>query len=281
MQKPIALITGPTSGIGKVTALELAKRGFNLILLARNAKKADELQMEIGDQAETSFVECDLSSLESVKRAVEQVKSNYSRLDLLVNNAGLMMSHGEMTQDGIETTFAVNHVGHFLLTTELIDLLAAGKDARIVHVSSGAHQMAKFRTDQLVHPEKFSTITTYANSKLANILFSNELAERLQAKGITSNALHPGFVASSFASNTSGLANIIMFLAKPFAKSVQEGARTSLYLATSPELLTVTGKYFDDAKPKTPSKEAQSEVLATKLWELSEELVKDYRPAKA
>ncbi len=281
LNKKIALITGPTSGIGKITALELAKRGYNLILLARNAKKADALQMEIGDQAETSFVECDLSDLQSVQKAVEQIHANHSRLDVLVNNAGLMMDHEEYSKDGIEMTFAVNHVGHFLLTTGLIDLLKAGKDARIVHVSSGAHQFAKFRIDQLVKPDKFSAWTTYGNSKLANILFSNELAERLQPLGITSNALHPGFVATSFGSGFSSFGSIVMWLARPFAKSPQEGAQTSIYLASSPEVATTTGKYFDDCKPKVPSKDAQSKVLATKLWELSESLIKDYKPANA
>lgn len=279
--KKIALITGPTSGIGKITALELAKRGFNLILLARNAEKADALQMEVGDHAETSFVECDLSDLADVQKAVEQIQANHSKIDVLVNNAGLMMDHEEFSEQGIEMTFAVNHVGHFLLTTGLIDLLEAGKDARIVHVSSGAHQFAKFRLDQLVKPDKFSAWTTYGNSKLANILFSNELAERLEPLGITSNALHPGFVATSFGSALSGFGNILMWLARPFAKSPQEGAQTSIYLASSPEVATVTGKYFDDSKPKTPSKDAQSKFLATKLWELSEDLVKDYRSSKA
>ena len=281
VNKKIALITGPTSGIGKVTALQLAKRGFNLILLARNAQKADALQMEIGDQAETSFVECDLSDLNSVQRAVDQINANYSHLDVLVNNAGLIKPKEEYTKDGIEMTFAVNHVGPFLLTTSLTDLLAAGKDARIVHVSSGAHQFGKFRIDQLVKPDKFTIWTAYGNSKLANILFSNELAERLQPMGITSNALHPGFVATSFGTSGSSLGSFLMWLGRPFAKSPEEGAQTSIYLATSPEVMGVTGKYFDDCQPKTPSKDAQSRFLATKLWELSEELVKDYRPAKA
>ena len=281
INKKIALITGPTSGIGKVTALELAKRGFNLILLARNAKKADALQMEIGNQAETSFVECDLSDLADVQKAVEQIHANHSKIDVLVNNAGLVMDHEEFSQQGTEMTFAVNHVGSFLLTTGIIDLLEAGKDARIVHVSSGAHQFGKFRTDQLVKPDKFSIWTTYGNSKLANILFSNELAERLQPLGITSNALHPGFVATSFGTSGSNLGRVLMWLGRPFAKSPQQGAETSIYLASSPEALGVTGKYFEDSKAKTPSKDAQSKFLAIKLWELSDELVKNYRPSNA
>lgn len=279
--KKIALITGPTSGIGKITALELAKRGYNLILLARDAKKADALQLEIGDLAETSFVECDLSDLEQVQRAVEQIHANHSHIDLLVNNAGLIKPREEYSKNGIEMTFAVNHVGPFLLTTGLIDLLAAGKDARIVNVSSGAHKFGNFRIDQLVKPNKFTIWTSYGNSKLANILFSNELAERLKPQGITSNALHPGFVATSFGTSGSSLGSFLMWLGRPLAKSAAEGVQTSLYLATSPEVAGVTGKYFTDMKPLTPSKDARSKYLATKLWDLSEELVKDYRPAKA
>jgi NAD(P)-dependent dehydrogenase (short-subunit alcohol dehydrogenase family) len=281
MQKKIALITGPTSGIGKVTARELAKRGYNLILLARNPQKADELQMEIGDKAETSFVECDLSSLVSVQHAVEEIKANHSRIDVLINNAGMMMDEEVITKDGIEMSFQVNHLGHFLLTTGLIELLKAGKDARVIHVSSEAHRMGKFRISQLVQPDKFNSWVTYSNSKLANILFSNELARRLQSFGITSNALHPGVVATGFGSNNSGLSKIVMWLARPFFKSPQEGAQTSIYLATSPEVRTVTGKYFSDLKQKSPHKDAESQLLATKLWELSEALVKDYKPANA
>ncbi len=279
--KRIALITGPTSGIGKVTALELAKRGFNLILLARNPKKADKLQLEIGDKAETSFVKCDLSSLASVQRAVEAVRANHSHIDVLINNAGQMMDQEEITLDGIEMTFAVNHVGHFLLTTGLIDLLKAGTDARILHVSSEAHRFGMFRIDQLVRPAEFSSWSTYGNSKLANILFSNELAERLKLEGITSNAVHPGLVATSFGSGASGFSSILMWLARPFSKSPQEGAQTSIYLATSPEVSGMTGKYFKDMKPTKPAKETQSNFLATELWKLSEDLVKDYVSAKA
>jgi NAD(P)-dependent dehydrogenase (short-subunit alcohol dehydrogenase family) len=281
MKKRIALITGPTSGIGKVTALELAKRGFNLILLARNPKKADTLQLEIGDKAETSFVECDLSSLQSVQRAVETIRANHSHIDVLINNAGLMMDHEEITRDGIEMSFAVNHVGHFLLTNGLIDLLKDGKDARIIHVSSEAHRFGKFRIDQLVRPDKFSRWGTYGSSKMANILFSNELAERLKSEGITSNAVHPGLVATSFGSTASGFSSIMMLLARPFSKSPQEGAQTSIYLATSPEIFGVTGRYFKDLKPIKPASETKSKFLAAELWKLSEELVKDYTLSRA
>lgn len=279
MQKKTILITGPTSGIGRITALELAKRNYNLILLARNSKKAEELQKEIGSKAETSFVECDLADLASVAKAIEQVKKNHRSIDVLLNNAGLMMDHEEYTKEGVEMTFATNHLGHFLLTNGLVELLAASEKSRIVHVSSEAHRIGKFRLDQLVRPDNFSSWVTYGNSKLANILFSNELAERLKSLDITSNALHPGGVATNFASETSGLAKLMMFLARPFFKSPEEGARTSIYLASSPELEGVTHKYFSDLKIKEANKDAQSKFLATKLWQMSEELVKDYAKA--
>jgi NAD(P)-dependent dehydrogenase (short-subunit alcohol dehydrogenase family) len=279
MEKKTVLITGPTSGIGKITAFELAKRNYNLILLARNPKKAEELQKEIGSKAETSFVECDLADLASVAKAIEQVKKEHSSIDVLLNNAGLMMDHEEYTKEGIEMTFAVNHLGHFLLTNGLIDLLAAGKKSRIVHVSSEAHRIGKFRLDQLVRPDKFSSWVTYGNSKLANILFSNELAERLKPVGITSNSLHPGGVATNFASETSGFSKILMYFARPFFKSPEEGARTSIYLASSPKIEGVTHEYFSDLKIKEANKDAQSKFLATKLWQMSEELVKDYAKA--
>ncbi|WP_228713506.1 SDR family oxidoreductase [Arundinibacter roseus] len=281
MQKKIALITGPTSGIGKVTALELAKRNYNLIFLARDAKKADELQMEIGSSVETAFVSCDLSDLSSVQQAVAHVRQNYSRLDVLINNAGLILDRLEYSPNGIEKTFAINHVGHFLLTKGLIDLLKNGKDARIVTVSSEAHRIGKFRLDQLVRPEKFSSWGSYGTSKLANILFSNELAERVKPFGITSNALHPGGVATNFGSNNSGISKLMMWMARPFFKSPQEGAQTTIYLATSPEARTFSGLYFKDLKPKKPSTDAQSTFLAKELWKLSDELVRDFTQPNA
>lgn len=281
MQRKIALITGPTSGIGKVTALELAKRGFDLILVARNAKKVDELQMEIGTSAETSFVECDLSNMQSVQRAVDIIHSNHSHIDVMINNAGMMMDQEEITIDGIEMTFAVNHLGHFLLTTGLIDLLKAGKEARVIHVSSEAHRMAKFSIDQLVRPDKFNNWVTYGNSKLANILFSNELARRLEPFKISSNSLHPGLVATGFGSGSSGFSKIMLWLARPFSKTPAEGAQTTLYLASSPEVRPTTGRYFKNSRPATPSKDAQSTFLANQLWELSENLVKNHRKLRA
>ena len=270
----LALITGPTSGIGKITALELAKRDFDLILVARNAQKVAELQREIGGLVQTDFIECDLSRLSSVRDAVAQIKARYTKLDVLINNAGLMMNRLEISPDGVEMTFATNHLGPFLLTTELLDLLKAGDSPRIVHVSSEAHRIGTFRIDQLAQPTKFTSWGTYGNSKLANILFSNALAERLQPYGITSNALHPGGVATNFAGDATGLANFMMKLARPFFKTPEQGAQMTLYLATSPEVEGVTGKYFSDLKQKKPHTDAQSSFLANKLWELSEALIR-------
>ncbi|GAB2789559.1 SDR family oxidoreductase [Rhabdobacter roseus] len=271
----LALITGPTSGIGKITAIELAKRNFDLILVARNPQKVAELQRELGNHVQTDFVECDLARLSSVREAVAKIKARYSKLDVLINNAGLMMDHLEISPDGVEMTFATNHLGPFLLTTELLDLLKAGDQARIVHVSSEAHRFGTFRIDQLAQPATFSSWGTYGNSKLANILFSNALAERLQPFGITSNALHPGGVATNFAGQSTGLVNLTMKLIRPFFKTPEEGAQMTIYLASSPEVEGVTGKYFSDLKQKKPHKDAQSSFLANKLWALSEELTRN------
>ncbi|HEV7350054.1 SDR family oxidoreductase [Telluribacter sp.] len=272
-----ALITGPTSGIGRITALKLANKQFDLILVARNADKTAELQREIGSRVSTWFIECDLSSLASVREAVKTIREKFQKIDVHINNAGLILDHEEFSPDGLEKTFAVNHVAHFLLTTELLDLIKAGTRPRIIHLSSEAHRAARFQIDQLVKPDKYSGFRTYANSKLANILFSNELAERLLPTGISSNALHPGGVATNFAGEVSGLYKLAMWLARPFFISPEEGARTTLFLASSPKVEGITGKYFSDLKIKKPNTEAQSSFLAKKLWALSEELVRDFR----
>jgi NAD(P)-dependent dehydrogenase (short-subunit alcohol dehydrogenase family) len=274
---PLVLITGPTSGIGRITALELAKKGYDLLLLARNPDKAAELQRELGTRVRADFVPCDLGSLQSVREAVGTIKEKYPKLDVLINNAGLLSDREEYSPEGIEKTFAVNHVGHFLLTTELREQLQQGTRPRVIHLSSEAHRAARFRVNELVKPPDYGGFRVYANSKLANILFSNELAERWQSYGITSNAVHPGAVATHFAGEVSGWYKLAMAVARPFFITPEQGALTTLYLANSPEVEGVTGRYFSNQKPKTPNKDAQSTFLAKKLWELSEELVRDFR----
>lgn len=280
MSSKIALITGPTSGIGYVTAVELSKKGYDLILVARNEAKVLKLQNEIGDRVKTDFVPCDLSSIGSVKAAVEQIRNRYSKIDVLINNAGLIVQDRQQSVGGIELTFATNHLGPFVLTTGLIGLLRAAYKARIVNVSSEAHFFAFFDINKLVNPPSYQDLIVYGRSKLANILFSNELAERLQFYGIASNSLHPGTVASSFASDGNGLTAAFMRLFRPFLKTVEQGAETSIYLATSPDVENVTGAYFVSRKKGRTSSLSKNKELGKALWKLSEELVANYEKGK-
>ena len=273
MSKKIALVTGPTSGIGYVTALELSRKGFDLILVARNEGKVRNLQKVIGEAVKTDFVSCDLSSISSVNKAVEEIKSRYSKIDVLVNNAGLIVQTKQFSEDQIELTFATNHLGPFILTTGLIDLLKAGDRARIVHVSSEAHFFAFFDIDKLVNPSRYQDLIVYGRSKPANILCSNELADRLKPFGITSNCAHPGTVASNFAGNGNGITALFMKLFRPFFNSVEQGAATSIYLATSPDVEGVSGKYFVNCKPGRTSAASKDRDSGKALWALSEKLV--------
>lgn len=273
MNKKIALITGATSGIGYVTAIELAKKGFDLILVARNESKVAELQKVIGDHAKTDFVPCDLSSILSVREAVRIIRGGYDRIDVLINNAGLLVQEKQFSADGIELTFATNHIGPFVLTTGLIDLLKAANHARIIHVSSEAHLFAFFDINKLLNPSWYQDLVVYGRSKLANILFSNELSDQLLEFGITSNALHPGTVASNFAGNGNGVTAFFMKLFRPFFKTVEQGAATSIYLATAPEVEGVSGKYFVNCKPGRTSSASKNRELGKLLWKLSVEVV--------
>jgi retinol dehydrogenase-12 len=268
-----ALITGPTSGIGRFTALELARRGYDLILVARNAAKARELQLEIGETVRTGFIQCDLSSIGSVKQAVEEITANYHRIDLLINNAGLIVQRRQTTADGIELTFATNHLGPFILTTGLADLLKAAESARVVNLVSEAHFFAlRYQTAKLANPPHYHDLLIYSRSKLANILFSNELSERLAPFGITSNAVHPGTVSSSFGGESNGATSWFMKSFKPFFRTPEQAAAGIVHVATAPELSNVTGRYFANSKPARSSAKAKSRVLARELWEFSEVL---------
>lgn len=268
-----ALITGPTSGIGRKAAMELARRGYDLILVARNEAKARQLQQEIGDRVHTGFVHCDLSSITSTKQAVEEIKANYQQIDVLINNAGLIVQHRQTTQDGIELTFATNHIGPFILTTGLVGLLKAADSARVVNLASAAHFFAfRYQTAKLANPPHYHDLVIYARSKLANILFSNELAEQLAPHGITSNAVHPGTVSSNFAADGNGATALFMRLFKSFLRTPGQAAEGIVHLATAPELHDVTGRYFANSKPARSSGKAKNRALARELWAYSEML---------
>ncbi len=279
MKNKTVLITGANAGIGKFTALGLAKQGANIILLCRSKAKGKVAQKEI-KQIATGSVElilCDLGDFSSIRQAVAQFTKMHQQLDVLINNAGLITSSFGTTKNGFELQFGVNYLGHFLLTKLLLDHLKAAPSARIIHVSSMIHQNGKIDFDSFQNrPRQYGSMKAYAQSKLCMILFNKELSRRLIDTNITTNALHPGAVATSIANkNTSRLLSFFWSLGKVFFISPQKGAGTSIYLASSPKVEGVTGKYFDNKKEKKTAALADDNELCAKLWEVSEAFIKE------
>jgi NAD(P)-dependent dehydrogenase (short-subunit alcohol dehydrogenase family) len=268
------LVTGGTRGIGLVTARELARMGAQVTIVSRNAAKcaavAAKLTAETGSPLE--FIAADLSTLAGIMQAAASFKQRHTRLHVLVNNAGAMFARRHLTSDGYEMTFALNHLNYFLLTVLLLDILKASAPARIVNVSSGAHLGASLDLDNLQSEKHFSAIGAYGQSKLANVLFTYELARRLEGSGVTANAVHPGFIATGFARNNGLFFNLGMKLIGLFIRKPDQGAQTSIYLASSPEVEGVTGKYFVDCQPAESSPLSHDPALAEKLWQASLEL---------
>jgi NAD(P)-dependent dehydrogenase (short-subunit alcohol dehydrogenase family) len=272
--KKRALVTGASRGIGRITALELAKKGFDLTLLARDKGRGEAVANEtraLG--ADTELLRADLSSLNEVERAAKEFLAKHDALDVLVNNAGALFMERRTTVDGFEMTFATNHLAYFLLTNLLRPALEKAAPARVVVVASTAHRGRTVPWDDFQHEKSYSGMTVYGESKLLNILFARELAKRLEKTGVTSNSLHPGFVASNFGRDNKGLIGWLMPVFQLFAISEEEGAKTTVWAATAPELEKVTGKYFDKCREASPTSEAQSDASAARLWKLSEELV--------
>ncbi len=275
MEGKVCLVTGATAGIGLVTALELARQGARVIGVGRSPQRCAEAARQIREQTGTSAVEflvADLSSQAEVRRLANQVKAATGRLDVLVNNAGLIRLEREVTVDGLEMTFALNHLAYFLLTNLLLDTVKASTPARIVSVASAAHQGCKMNFDDLQGETKYSPWRAYQQSKLANILFTRELARRLEGTGVTANALHPGYVRTQIfrAEGFSGW--LLRRAAELFAITPEEGAQTSIYLAASPDVEGQTGQYFVRRKLASSSPESQDEATARKLWEVSARL---------
>jgi retinol dehydrogenase 12 len=276
MQNKNVLVTGATAGIGLVTARELAHRGAHVTIISRSAEKCARLVDEI--KAETNnpnigFIAADLSVKDDVHRAAYEFKKQHPRLDVLVNNAGGVFMSRQVSKDGIEMTFALNHLNYFLLTHLLLDVLKTSAPARIINVSSDAHRGAKVRFDDIQYQKNYSGFTAYSQSKLCNILFTYELARRLDGSGVTVNALHPGFVASEFGKNNGFLMRLVLRLLSPIAKSTNDGASTSIYLATSREVEGVNGKYFVDAREVASDPASYDKQAAEKLWNLSLEMI--------
>jgi NAD(P)-dependent dehydrogenase (short-subunit alcohol dehydrogenase family) len=280
MQGKTVLVTGATNGIGKVAALELARLGAQVIVVGRNAEKTRATVDEIQSATQNPNVKsalADLSLMSSTRALADQIKRDYNRIDVLLNNAGGIFYERQVTSEGLEMTFALNHMSYFLLTHLLMDMLKASAPARVVNVSSNAHQLArKFNIDDLQSERGYSGFAAYGQSKLANVLFSNELARRLKPHNIVSNALHPGAVATGFGTGQKGgggwFAGTITNLILRFGLSPEQGAKTSLHLATSPQVEGVTGKYFSNSRETAPSAAARDEAMQRRLWEASEHI---------
>jgi NAD(P)-dependent dehydrogenase (short-subunit alcohol dehydrogenase family) len=280
MQGKTILITGATSGIGRATASALAKTGATIYCAGRDPERSEAtvstIQADSGNQQVYGLL-ADLASFEQIRNLADEVHQRTKRLDVLVNNAGAWFMRRQLSQDGIELTFALNHLAYFLLTNLLLDILkstaAEASEARIVNVSSAAHQGAKIHFDDLQFQHGYGGMRAYSQSKLANLLFTYELARRLEGTGVTANALHPGFVASRFATNNGPLAKIAMRLARFIAISPEQGAQTSIYLASSPEVKGVSGKYFVKSHPQDSDPASYDVEAARRLWEISAQMV--------
>ena len=279
LQNQIVLVTGATSGIGKTTATELAKMGAHVVLLARNAEKAAATQQEIKAAAGHERVDvllADLANQEQVRRAAADFTARYPRLDVLVNNAGLIFgTERQVSVDGHELGLATNHLGPFLLTALLLAKLQASPAARVVNLASRAHEFAKPDLADIQSARHYSAMRVYSNTKLYNVMFTQELARRLRTHGIahvTTNAVHPGLVASNFGDSGSRWVAALAQLARPLMISVAKGAETSIFLASAPEVATVSGGYFVKKKPVPVRHAFNTPEHARQLWELSEQL---------
>ena len=275
LENKVCLITGATNGIGEEAAKELNKMGAEIVFVARNEGKGEQLKAELKEATgkEPTMILANLSSQAEVKSAAEKFLSMEKPLNILLNNAGIMNRERSITEDGLEEVFSVNHLAYFTFTLMLIDKLKSTEGSRVVNVASGAHQFVKEMNFGDLQSEKvFKPMQVYGQSKLANILFTKSLANKLADHGVTVNCLHPGFVSTGIGSNNKGIWNILMSLARPFARKTDKGAETSVYLCSSPEVKDISGEYFVDCKIEKVSDAAKSSDQADKLWEISSEL---------
>jgi retinol dehydrogenase 14 len=270
------LVTGATGGIGKATAMGLATMGANLAITGRDRERTEGAAREIraAGCAQVDVFVADLSSQEEVRRLAGEVLQNCPGIDVLVNNVGGYWNTRHVTVDGLEHTFALNHLAPFLLTNLLLDRLRQSSPARVVTVSSNAHTAGRLDFDDLQGERSYSGSRAYNQSKLANILFTNELARKVPASAVTANALHPGVVNTSFgAEDPRGIQRLIIPFARPFLKTPARGAATSIHLASSPDLEDLTGRYFVESKPRRSSKRSYDQAAAARLWQVSAALV--------
>lgn len=278
MNNKVCLITGATSGIGKATALKLADLGDSLILLSRNEKKGEEICKQIretNNKAQVKFYRVDLSSMKEVRSAVERIKLDFNHIDVLINNAGARFDNFLRNDEGIELTFATNHLGHFLLTLSLIELLKKSAQGRIINVSSPAHSRGTEDFDDIVAPANYDRRMAYGRSKLANLYFTYELSLRLKNFNITVNAVDPGGVATNFSRNNglyAWLKHYVSYILQLKLISPNKAAESIVYLSSSVEVSEITGKYFFEKNEISSSPASHSKEAALKIWQLSSKL---------
>ena len=269
-----AIVTGANSGMGMATARALLDEGAAVIMLCRSEKRGKEAYKKLLEDgnSRTYLILADLGDYDSIRNFAKQVKERFDKIDILVNNAGFISLDRQETKEGLERQFGINHVGHFLLTTELLDMM--GEGSRIVNVASGAHKTGKIHFDDINLHKGFNVFKAYSQSKLANVLFTRELARRVKDRGITVNCCHPGAVATNIGiDRETGFGKTVTKLLKPFFQTPEQGAATAIFLATDESVKDITGEYFYKCKVAKSSKRSKDMELAKRLFEFSEQLV--------
>ncbi len=277
MNGKICMVTGATDGIGKETARALLQIGAHVVAVGRNPQKIEKTTQELKQKTgndRLEFLQTDFANQDQIRQLATQFQAKYDRLDVLINNAGTVTMSRQETQAGLEVMFAVNHLGYFLLTMLLLDTLKTSAPSRIVNVASDAHEGVTLNFDDLQSEQDFSGMKVYGRSKLGNIYFTYELARQLEGTGVTVNALHPGFVATNLgADNIPVIGGLLKKIINLSARNVSKGAETSIYLATSPEVEGVSGKYFVDCQQVQSSPVSYDETAAQQLWAISADMV--------